>query len=1022
VSRLVLPNLFGVWGARVVVDGLEQQALRWMLAEALGLPPVAFQVWGWTDKLPTKQLTLTSHPALPGDRFLRWSGGAVIGLQLTVDVPAGQTAVLRAMTGPNGSGQVADLETVVGPVTGRSVLLSSSAIGSVTVSGPATVASIASALPVATVLNGPSWRLLDRVGLPADSRFAGTYSLDPQGRPGADEAPPRAAITRVKAGLPDAGWAAVTDLGVAAPAFEKPDASVLVTEDLAALLEAVAKLLTEQPDPAKQAETWVDIDTRAPESIHGVAGSARWQSGAAGRVRPLGSLRFAAATDPAAALALGFGTTLGRRVAPEHHPGVIAAAASGISLFMVTVSHKVVLDDIPFVGELVLEGDLTGFHLDVPADPVEVPAGVAARRTGLDRPAAVDRPWLEITEVSWLPPVQVAAQRLVPGTYAVLRADGAGAPDPLLEKRLAGGFEAFAAAFDPEAEPSAQVRFDDRGLPEAFPADDPHVVYTVAAQDWFGRWSGWRSVDYTRTAVAPQIPAVTNLTVRSDAGGSPRAASASVEVTWDWSNRTPASIAVRTQVVVSPAGLTPGAGSILQVGGPVEPDHVVDFSAATLDTPPPGVTEVVERRSGALRTYAITVPGLVLDHAVADRIDVAMSASAIERVRPGVQGAFSQPVSTTVPSPVPPPPPFVPAAMVWASLPDPAGISRVTLTWTGFAPSYVIYAADETAIARELALPSPDLDVPPAQRLVALRNVDLASARRAFRRVASAVTAHSHAIELPRGSRLITFHAAVGVSVNGVESAFPSASNDFLAVATPTLARPATPVLTVRGDAGGVELSIEVSERDVPVDRVEVYRVVGRLRSGTVAAAGPPALVLPRSAGTHSGEAVRWSVSDPDPLPAWRTLCYRAVAWAAGDPAVGVVPGRSEPTGVAEAVVPAASAPDASDLRLDDVGEPGLLLASAATAAPRERTPRGAHRVAVTVLRPGASVTVRRDEVDRVPLVVGALPASDGPSLFFYHPSDPTQARLSTRVPDDTVALTIELTDPARRATRVSWP
>ena len=506
-----------------------------------------------------------------------------------------------------------------------------------------------------------------------------------------------------------------------------------------------------------------------------------------------------------------------------------------------------------------------------------------------------------------------------------------------------------------------------------------------------------------------------------DAGGSPGAASASVEVTWDWSNRTPASIAVRTRVVASPAGLTPGTGSILQVSGPVSPDHVVDFSAATVDAPPPGVTEVVERRSGALRSYAITVPGLMLDHTLADRIDVAMSASAIERVRPAVQGAYSQPVSTTVVSPAPPPPPFVPAAMVWASLPDPAGVSRVTLTWTGSAPSYVVYAADETAIARELGLPSPDLDVPAAQRLVALRSADLASARRAFRRVASAVTGNSHALELPRGSRLITFHAVVGVSANGVESAFPSASNDFLAVATPTLARPATPVLTARGGAGGVDLSITVSDRDVPVERVEVYRVVGRLRSGTIEAAGPPALVLPISAGTRSGDAVRWSVSDIDPLPAWRTLCYRAVAWAAGDPADGVVPGRSEPTGVAEAVVPAASAPEATDLRVDDVGEPGLLLASAATAAPRERTPRGAHRVAVTVLGPGATVTVRRDELDRVPLVVGALPAADGPVLFFHHPSDPAQARLSTRVPDDTVALTIEVADPARRTTRLSW-
>ena len=1018
MSRLVLPNLFEMWGTRVVVDGAERQGLRWMLADALGLPTVAYQVWGWNDKLPTKQLALASSAGLPGERVLSWAGGAMIALQLSVDVPPAQTVVLRAMTGPNGSGQIADLETVTGPVTGGPVLLSASAIASVTVSGSATVAGTVSALAVSAVLDGPSWRLLDRVGLPADARFAGTYSLDAQGRPGADQAPPDAAMGRVKAGLPDAGWAAVTDLGSAAPPFDKPDPSSLVSHDLSPLLDAVAKLLSQEPDPARQAETWVDIGMRAPESIHGVAGSAHWQSGAAGRVRPLGSLRFAAATDPAAALALGFGTTLDRH-APLP-PGVLAAAAFGISLFMVTVTHKVVLADLPVDGDVVLDGDLTGFHLDLPADPVDAPGAVAVTRTGLDRPAAVDRPWLEIAEVSWPPPVQVAAQRLVPATYAVLRADGAGTPAPLLEKRTAGGFEPFVAASDPDAEPAARVRFDDRGVPEAFPGDDSHVVYSVAAQDWFGHWSGWRSADYTRGAVAPQVPAVANVAVHPDAAGPP-GASASVEVTWDWSNRTPASIAVRTRVVASPAGFTPGAGSILRVGGPVVPDHVVDFSAATADAPPPGVTEVLERRSGSLRTYTVTVPGLVLDHGLADRIGVAMSASAIEQVRPAVQGAYSNPVSTTVVSPVPAPPPFVPAAMVWASLPDPAGVSRVTLAWTGSAPSFVVYAADETAIARELGLPSPYLDVPPAQRLVALRSADLASARRAFRRVASAVTGHSYAVALPRGSRLITFHAVVGVSANGVESAFPAASNDFLAVATPALARPATPVLTAHGSPAGVDLAIEVSERDAAVDRVEVYRVVGRRRSGSVESAGPPALMLPAAAGTRSGDTLRWTVPDPDPLPPWRTVCYRAVAWAAGAAAVGVVPGRSDPTAVAEAVVPAPSPPEASDLRVDDLGEPGLLLASAATTVSRERTQRGPHRIAVTVLGPGATVTVRRDEADRIPLVVGPLPGADGPELFFHHPSDPAQARLATRVPDDTVALTIEFADPARRATRLSW-
>ena len=877
MTRFVRPELFEAWGAPVVVENVERLGLRWMLADGLGLPTVAFQVWGWVGPLPTTTLTLTSTSPLPGVRLLRWGGGRVVAVQLTVDVPAGQTAVFRAMTGPRGTGQVADLDTVPGPVTGRAVVLSASAIASVTVTGSASVATTASALAVGAVVDGAGWRLLDRVGLPADSRFAGTYSLDPQGAPGADQPPPDAAMQRVKGGLPDAGWSPVTDLGVAAPPYDTPDASTLVTQDLAGLLDAVAKLLAVEPDPAKHADTWVDVGMRAPSSIHGIEGAARWQSRAAGRVRPLGSLRLAAATDPAAALALGYGTTLDRR--PKPAPGVVgpgvvgpgavgpggvasgagAVAPSGVSiaaaaanpalqLFMVTVTHKIVVADVPVIGEIVADGDLTAFHLAVPPEPVELPAGVAVARTGLDRPAAVDRPWLEITEVSWASPPAVAAQRLVPPAYAVLRADGAGAPEALLEKRIAGGVEPFAASSPPDAEPAARVQFDDRGLPEAFPGEDPHVVYSVAAQDWFGRWSGWRSVDHTRSSVAPQVPAVSDVAVNA-VGGPPGASSASVDVTWDWSNRTPASIAVRTRVVASGSSLTPGAGSILQVGGPVVADHVVDFSTATPDTPPAGPVEIAERRVGDLRTYTITVPGLVVDHALADRIDVLVSASAVERVRPAVQGAFSQPASTTLVSPVPPPAPFVPAPMVWASLPDPAGISRVTLTWAGSAPSYAVYAADETSVARELGLPSPDLDVPPAQRLVGLRSQDLAAARRAFRRVASAVTEPAHAVELPRGSQLIQLHAVVGVSAHGVESAFPAASNDFLAVATPAMLRAATPTLRAHGRAGAVDLEVEVSEALVEVDRVEVYRVADRLRSGTLEAAGAPGDPAPHGHG-----------------------------------------------------------------------------------------------------------------------------------------------------------------------------
>jgi hypothetical protein len=241
-------------------------------------------------------------------------------------------------------------------------------------------------------------------------------------------------------------------------------------------------------------------------------------------------------------------------------------------------------------------------------------------------------------------------------------------------------------------------------------------------------------------------------------------------------------------------------------------------------------------------------------------------------------------------------------------------------------------------------------------------------------------------------------------------------------VATPALLRPESPQLIARPGPGGVRLEIAVAEPTVAVERVEVFRVRGRLQAGTLEAAGPPVLVVPASAGVRSGEVLRWSVLDPLPLPEWQTLPYRAVAWAAADPVRGEVAGRSEPTGVVEVVVPAAGPPALSDLQVADAGQPGMLLASVDSGAPRERTARGVHRATVTLIGPGAAVTTRRAALDEGALVEGALPDDDGgDAIFFHQPSGFSPTRLSTRVPADTVAVTFEVADPAGRRTRLTW-
>lgn len=336
-----------------------------------------------------------------------------------------------------------------------------------------------------------------------------------------------------------------------------------------------------------------------------------------------------------------------------------------------------------------------------------------------------------------------------------------------------------------------------------------------------------------------------------------------------------------------------------------------------------------------------------------------------------------------------------------------------------------MYLADESAIARELGLASPDLETPPADRLVPLRGLGMAAARRAFRRVADGLTATSLAVELPRGSRLIHLYAVVGVSATGVEAPLSDDANAYLATAAPRLRTPEIPVLAARERDGGVRLNVEVAEPVVAVDRVELFRVLERANAGTLEAAGPPLLVLPAAAGERAGEVVRWAVDDPAGVPAWQPVFYRAVAWAASDRDRGEVGGRSAPTSAVEVVVAASASPTLTDLTVEGLqGEPGTRLASFLTAAPRARTYRGVHAVTVTVVRPGPAVSTRRAAADTLPLHVGTLPpAGDLPedAVFLHHPTDPGQARVCTRVADDTIAVVAEVADPAGRPARMSW-
>ena len=356
--------------------------------------------------------------------------------------------------------------------------------------------------------------------------------------------------------------------------------------------------------------------------------------------------------------------------------------------------------------------------------------------------------------MSWAVPIVTSDSMPRPTGYAVARGFGPAAMEMRLEPRTSGGWTPFVAAQDPDREPPVLVRFNDDSVPERFPGDPNTVVFGVAATDWFGRWSGWVSADHSRIVVAPQAPTVKRVLLDIPASVAPVfPAVAAVEFMWDWSHRQPREITLRVLVHAEGSPVPAVNGSVLAVGGPLVADTVIDFSTSSINSPPAGVTIVADETSGNLRTYRVQIPGLAFDYANHPRVRVTLAAQATERVGFGLPSSWSPNVSAQATSPIPPPPPFVPATMTWASLPDPKGVSRITLAWSPSAPKYAVYAADETTLVRELGLASPDLEIAAADRLVTLRPHMFVNARRAFTRVADNVAGTTLPIELPRGSR-----------------------------------------------------------------------------------------------------------------------------------------------------------------------------------------------------------------------------------------------------------------------------
>ena len=1025
-TRYVFPELFHAAGASIMVQGNPRLALRWILHPSLGLPRALFHVWRFEGQVEFKRLAFRQIQ-IGDDNLVTWPEGGAVAVRLILSTPT-SSVVLRAYSGASGTGHIVDQKTIVGPVSSLPVILTGTPASSITITGSASIED-ATFVPMQDFVNHPGWNLIETVGLPVSSPLfdSSKYPLSHQGLVGAEEDPVSAAIRRVGEGTPDEGWSGTTDRGTPPEPFIPPDPGTLVTHELMPLLEGMANVLEIVADPVDQAEQEVEIVTTAPRSVQGKDASGAWHAQARpARIWPLTSMLLMAGGDPFGALALGFGTTF------DDHPqqdNPFADRPMFHDIYMVTVEHEVQQNFAdPFPLNVTLNGELAALYLGHEPPLPSPPAGLSASaRTPphLDPPGIIDGRWLQVAEISWVVPVLTNALGARPSGYAIARGAPGAEMEIRTEERLSGGRVPFVAATAPNVKSLASVRFSDTGVPEVFPGESPNLVYSIAAHDWFGRWSDWVSVDYPLASVAPQVPAVRKVEVTVTADNLPtQNTSAAIEFTWDWTHRRPSQIHLR--LLVHPADAPPPAvpGSVLSIGGPTVADRIIDFSMATESSPPAGVDHIPDEDLSNLRTYRVTVGGIELAFGSHPRQRITARARATERVVPTRLSAWSPDTSTDVASPIPPPEPFVPAEMWWASIPDSRGVVRTRLEWAATAPLYAVYLADETALRRELDQPSADLEISATDRLIDLRTLDIGRARRAFRRIADRVPTNSLEIELPRGSRLIHFYGIVPISSTGVEGSLPSSSNSYFAVAAPMVATPETPRLAGRDLGGLIGLSVEVPETRVKAARIEIYRASSPHRAVSTEMMGPPIAVLNASSGVRSGGSIRWQVEDTTFGPSWKPVFYRAVAYGVTDRSRGEYGGKSFPTRAVEVIPSSTLPPPLEGLAVEDQdSHPDYRLVSFVCDAALERTSLGVHTFAIQTVALDASVATRRITTDALPLISVGLPTPEEQpdTIFRYDPMNPRNGLTYAWVPRDVRVIVVSVTDPAGRTTHATW-
>ena len=276
--------------------------------------------------------------------------------------------------------------------------------------------------------------------------------------------------------------------------------------------------------------------------------------------------------------------------------------------------------------------------------------------------------------------------------------------------------------------------------------------YGVATMDAFGRWSDWRGAELTLNSHLPEAPRLNALELVPDMAG--RSGNMvphmlSLEIIWDWQDRSPKRLqlaavfhrrryfpdgtkdnghipplaypavfqtnnTVATGPLIeltfpsdTPPGTAPGFASV-----PTCPDPRV-----TVELLPQAVNASGQVVDGEMRRYKVTIEDVHVSFQPDEEWFFTLFVKAAEWRNPALLSDSMPPIlpgrpphlTAYVPNPIPAPPPvFIPATILWATLPDARGISRFRLAFNRVASAtggYAVFQAYEAKLRDIAGLP-----------------------------------------------------------------------------------------------------------------------------------------------------------------------------------------------------------------------------------------------------------------------------------------------------------------------------